>query len=458
MDAIRKRTVTVLVARSGAGQTSVWRASWLRRALARRLLKRGMDIANPQLKTRKRRRLQWLVAGSIFAVAAAVLAAVRLGPALPQADRSTLWLDTVHRGGMLQEVRATGTLVPRESRWLASATTAQVERILVWPGAKVEPDTVLMQLSNPEVEDSLNNARSQVAAAEADVAAKRAELASQLLDERSALSQAKADYASAKVKADADAKAEELHIVARVQFEQGQIALQQLQMHMQIEQQRVEAFAGNMRAQTDAVQARLQQQRSNLQLRQRQADALQVRAGIAGVLQEVAVQEGAQVATGASLARVARADVLIARLQVPEVQAKDVAMGMPVNVDTHNGAIDGKVSRIDPAVRNGSVQVDVDFDDKLSAGARPDQSVDGRIRITQLADVLSVGRPALARADSDISLFRVDPSGDTATRLPVRIGVASVDRVQLLRGLRVGDQVILSDTSQWDKYDRIRVK
>ncbi len=417
-----------------------------------------MDIANPQLKARKRRRLQWLMAGSIFVIATAVLAAVRLGPALPQADRSTLWLDTVRRGDMLQEVRATGTLVPRESRWLASATTAQVERILVWPGAKVEPDTVLMQLSNPEVEDSLNNARSQVAAAEADVAAKRAELASQLLDERSALSQAQADFASARVKAEADAKAEQLHIIPRVQFEQGQIALKQLQMHMQIEQQRVEAFAGTTTAQMQAMQAKLQQQRSNLQLRQRQADALQVHAGIAGVLQEVAVQEGAQVATGASLARVARADVLIARLQVPEVQAKDVAMGMPVNVDTHNGAIDGKVGRIDPAVRNGSVQVDVDFDGKLPEGARPDQSVDGRIRITRLDDVLSVGRPALARANGDISLFRLDPSGDTATRLPVRIGVASVDRVQLLRGLRVGDQVILSDASQWDKYDRIKVK
>jgi RND family efflux transporter MFP subunit len=213
-----------------------------------------------------------------------------------------------------------------------------------------------------------------------------------------------------------------------------------------------------MKAQMAAVQAALQQQRSNLQLRQRQADALQVKAGIAGVLQEVAVQEGAQVAAGTNLARVARPDVLIARLQVPEVQAKDVVMGMPVSVDTHNGLVDGKVERIDPAVRNGSVQVDVTLTGKLPPGARPDLSVDGRIRIALLHDVLSVGRPALAKADSDLSLFRLDAGSDTATRVPVRIGAASVDRVQILHGLKAGDQVILSDTSQWDKYDRIRVK
>ncbi|MGH8158433.1 MAG: efflux RND transporter periplasmic adaptor subunit [Rhodanobacter sp.] len=417
-----------------------------------------MDIANTMLKTRKRRRLQISVAGVAVAVVAVVAVLLRLGPALPRVDRSSLWIDTVQRGDMLQEVRATGTLVPHESRWLAAYTPVQVEKILVWPGTPVQADTVLMRLSNPEVEDSLRNAQAQVAAAEADVAAKRAELQSQLLDQRSAQAQAQSDYASAKVKADADAKAVVLQVIPRVQFEQGQIALKQLQQRVQIEQQRVEAFVGNMKAQMEAVQARLLQQRSNLELRQRQADALEVKAGIAGVLQEVAVQEGAQVAVGANLARVARTDVLIARLQVPEVQAKDVAMGMPVSVDTHNGVIDGKVERIDPAVRNGSVQVDVDLLGMLPSGARPDLSVDGRIRITQLDNVLSVGRPALARPDSDISLFRLDPGSDTATRIPVGIGVASVDRVQILRGLNAGDQVILSDASQWDKYDRIRVR
>ena len=415
-------------------------------------------MANPTLKLRKRRRLRLLAAAAVVLVAMLVTVLLRLGPALPRADRASLWIDTVQRGDMLQEIRATGTLVPRTSRWLAAATAAQVDRILVWPGTVVKPDTVLMTLANPEVQDSLRNAQAQVAAARADVAARRAELQSQLLDHRSAQAQAQADYASAKVKADADAKAVARHLIPEVRYEQEQIALAQLKNRMQVEQQRVRAFGGSMQAQLDAVRAKLLQQQSNLQLRQRQADALRVRAGIAGVLQEVAVQEGAQVATGANLARVARTDVLIARLQVPEVQAKDVLMGMAVNVDTHDGVIAGKVERIDPAVRDGSVRVDVTLAGALPPGARPDLSVDGRIRIAELHDVLSVGRPALAAAGSDLSLFRLDPDGDTATRVPVRIGSASVDRVQVLRGLITGDKVILSDTSQWDKYDRLRLR
>jgi len=417
-----------------------------------------MDMANPTLKLRKRRRRLLLAAAVGVPVVMLAVLLLRLGPALPRADRASLWIDTVQRGDMLQEIRATGTLVPRTSRWLAAATAAQVDRILVWPGTVVKPDTVLMTLANPEVQDSLRNAQAQVAAARADVAARRAELQSQLLDHRSALAQAQADYASAKVKADADAKAVARHLIPEVRYEQEQIALAQLKNRMQVEQQRVRAFGGSMQAQLDAVRAKLLQQQSNLQLRQRQADALRVRAGIAGVLQEVAVQEGAQVATGANLARVARTDVLIARLQVPEVQAKDVLMGMAVNVDTHDGVIAGKVERIDPAVRDGSVRVDVTLAGALPPGARPDLSVDGRIRIAELHDVLSVGRPALAAAGSDLSLFRLDPDGDTATRVPVRIGSASVDRVQVLRGLKTGDKVILSDTSQWDKYDRLRLR
>ncbi len=417
-----------------------------------------MDVANPVFKQRQRRRRLTLLGGGGVLVLAAIVGVLQLGPALPTVERSSVWIDTAQRGEMLREVRAPGTLVPRDSRWLAAATTAQVEKILVLPGATVKADTVLMRLSNPEVEDALRNAQAQVAAAEADVAAKHAELQSQLLDHRSAQAQAQSDYAAAKIKADADTLAIRAQVIPRVQYEQGQIALKQLLARAQIEQQRVATFARSMRAQGDAVQARLVQQRSNLQLRQRQAAALQVTAGIAGVLQEVAVQEGARVAEGANLARVARPDVLRARLQVPEVQAKDVALGMAVSVDTHNGLIDGKVERIDPAVRNGSVQVDVELTGKLPPGARPDLSVEGRNSITRLQNVLSVGRPALAQADGDLSLFRLDPSGDTATRVPVRIGVASVDRVQILRGLKAGDRVILSDTSQWDKYDRIRIK
>ncbi|GLQ90899.1 efflux RND transporter periplasmic adaptor subunit [Dyella flagellata] len=417
-----------------------------------------MDIANPALKLRKRRKTHLIGAGVTAVVLSLLLFVLRLDPALPEVDRAGLWVDTVQRGPMLREVNATGTLVPRESRWLAAATSAQVEQILVLPGAQVQPDTVLMRLSDPEVEDNLRNAQAQVAAAQADVAAKQAELNSQLLDTRAALSRAKSDYASAKVKSEAYAQANLVHAIAQVDYRQQQIVAAQFQSQVEVEQQRVDAFAASMKAQMDAVRARLAQQSSNLALRQHQADALNLKAGIVGVLQEVAVQEGAQVAAGANLARVARPDVLMARLQVPEVEAKDVTLGMPVDVDTHNGKVSGKVERIDPAVRNGSVQVDVRLTDPLPPGARPDLSVDGRILVAKLDDVLSVGRPALARSDSDLGLFRLDPASHVATRMPVRMGAASVDRVEIVHGLKAGDQVILSDTSQWDKYERIRVK
>ena len=417
-----------------------------------------MDIANPLAAQRKRRRKQ-IAFGSVALVLAGLAAgAASLGPALPTAERSSLWIDTVQRGDMLREVRAPGTLVPRDIHWLAAQTSAQVAKIDVWPGARVEPGTVLLRLVSPQVENDLRNAQAQVAAAEAQVAAKHAELQSQLLDERSSLAQAQADYASAKVKSAADAKAMAKNLIPRVQYEQEQIALDQLRHRAEIEQQRVQTFDAGIKAQLAAVQAELQLQRSNLTLRQRQSDALDVRAGIAGVLQQMAVQEGQQVAAGTDLARVARGDVLIARLRVPEVQAKDVALGMPAQVNTYNGMIDGDVTRIDPAVVDGSVQVDVTPTGALPDGARPDLSVDGRIRITKLDQVLSLGRPAQVEANSEVSLFRLDASGDTATRVKVRVGATSVDRVQLLHGLQPGDRVILSDTSQWDKYDRIRVK
>jgi multidrug efflux pump subunit AcrA (membrane-fusion protein) len=417
-----------------------------------------MDIANPLAAQRKRRRRWIMIGGGVLLLAGIAVAAASLGPALPVLERSSAWIDTVQRGDMLREVRAPGTLVPRDIRWLAAESAARVAKIEVWPGTRVDADTVLLRLSSPQVESDLRTAQAQVAVAEADLAAKRVELQSQLLDERSAEAQAQADYAAAKVKGSADAKAILKNLIPRVQYEQEQISLKQLEYRMQIEQQRVRTFAAGIAAQLAAARAGLQQQRSNLDLRQRQADMLNVRAGMAGVLQTVAVQEGQQVAAGVNLARVARADVLIARLRVPEIQAKDVELGMPVQVNTYNGMIAGQVSRIDPAVVDGSVQVDVTLNGKLPAGARPDLSVDGRIRIAELTQTLSLGRPAQVEARSVVGLFRLDPTGDTASRVKVGVGAVSVDRVQILQGLQPGDRVILSDTSQWDKYDRLRVR
>jgi HlyD family secretion protein len=410
-----------------------------------------MDIANPLAAQRKRRRKQLVIAAGVVLFAGLVIGAVSLGPALPTLERSSAWIDTVQRGDMLREVRAPGTLVPRDIHWLAAQTSAQVSKIEIWPGTRVEADTVLLRLTSPQVDSDLRLGIAQVAA-------KRAALQSQLLDERSSLAQAQADYASAKVKSDADAKAMEKNLIPRVQYEQELIALKQLQHRSEVEQERVRTFGAGIAAQMAAVRAELQVQQSSLVLRRRQSDALEVRAGIAGTLQKVAVQEGQQVAAGTDLARVARGDVLIARLRVPEVQAKDVALGMSAQVNTYNGMIDGTVTRIDPAVVDGSVQVDVTPSGALPAGARPDLSVDGRIRIAELKQVLSLGRPAQVEANSEVSLFRLDASGNTARRVKVRVGATSVDRVQLLQGLQPGDRVILSDTSQWDKYDQLRLR
>jgi multidrug resistance efflux pump len=417
-----------------------------------------MDIPNPRATQRKRRRVFIAAGGAALLLATIIISVTLLGPTLPTVDRSSVWIDTVQRDDMLQEVRAPGTLVPRDIHWLAAETAAQVTKIEVWPGTRVEPDTVLLRLSSPQVENDLRTAQTQVAAAEAQVVARQSELQSQLLDERSSLAQAQADYASAQVKGEADAKAIAKNLIPRVQYEQEQIALTQLKNRVNIEQQRVQAFGVGIKAQLAAAQAQVELQRSNLTLRQRQSSALDVRAGIAGTLQQMAVQEGQQIAAGTDLARVARGDVLIARLHVPEVQAKDVALGMPVQVNTYNGMIAGTVTRIDPAVVDGSVQVDVTPTGALPAGARPDLSIDGRIRIAQLKQVLSVGRPAQVEANSDVKLFRLNTSGDTATRVPVRVGATSVDRVQILQGLKAGDQVVLSDTGQWDKHDNLRVR
>ncbi len=416
-----------------------------------------MDFRNVTLRTRKHRRI-WVVGSlSIVAMLATAVGLVRLGPALPTLDRSNLWIGSVHRGTLIINVRADGILLPKVRRWIAASSAAEVDRILVSPGSVVKANTVLMDLSNPEVMGRLSSAEADVALAKADLAAKHSALQSQLLDEQATLAAARAAYASAKIRVEAEASVAAKGIIPMVQYRQSVIALKQLGYRVHIENQRITVFRNNVRAQLAAARATVQQQRNLLALRLQQADALQVRAGMAGVVQEIAVQEGQQVAVGTNLAQVARNGVLMARLQVPEVQAKDVALGMPVSVDTHNGLIPGQVARIDPTVHEGSVRIEVDLSGPLPRGARPDLSVEGRIRVMRLRNVLWMDRPALGQSNAEISLFRLNHAGDVATRVPVRLGAASIDRVQILRGLRVGNQVILSDTSNWDKYHRLRI-
>jgi len=417
-----------------------------------------MDIARPELKQRKRRRQMLIGAVIVVLVAAAGIGLAALGPAVPSVERSSVLVDTVKRGELLREVRGPGTLAPKEIRWIAAETSARVERIMVRPGATVAPDTVILELSNPEVDDQLQTAKAAVTAAQADLAAKRTDLNSRLLDQKSAKALAHAEYESMRMQAESERTVAEKGVIPAVQYKKSLITLQQLKYRDEIEQQRVSEFGHNITSQLAAEQARLDQLIGTRDLRQRQADALHLRAGIAGVLQQVPVQEGQQVAAGTNLARVARPNSLRAELRIAETQAKDVALGQPVKVDTRNGVAEGKVARVDPAVQNGTVQVDVDLIGELPPGARPDLSVDGTIEIERLPDVLYVGRPAFGQADSEVRLFRLDLASGIAIRVPVRLGKSSVNLIEVRQGLNAGDQVVLSDTSAYDQNDRIRLK
>ena len=417
-----------------------------------------MDIQRTDLKHKKRLRQIAFGSGSVIVLVAIALLLASLDPAAPSVDRAALWLGTVERGEMLREVRGPGVLVPREIRWIAAETSARVERIVVKPGARVTPETVILELSNPEVAEAQLAAQSALTAAEADLAAQRMTLESQALDQKANLAAVEAEYESARLQAEAEGELAGKGIISRIQARRSALSAQTLQTRLNIERERIAKFADTTHAQLDAARARTEQLRNTAQLRQRQAEGLAVRAGIAGVLQQVPVQEGQQVAAGANLARVARPEVLMAELRIPETQMKDVSIGQPVRVDTRNGIVPGIVIRIDPAVQNGSVLVDVDLQGELPPGARPDLSVDGTIEIERLSDVLHVGRPAFGQPESQVRLFKLDPDGSRAQRVPVELGRASVNLIEVRQGLNPGDRVVLSDTSQWDAHERIRIQ
>lgn len=417
-----------------------------------------MDIQRADLKSKKRRKQIALGVVAGVVVLGGILGLARLEPAAPSIERSSVWLDTVKRGEMLREVRGPGTLVPKEIRWIAAETSARVERIVVKPGALVEPDTVIVELSNPEVEDQLLAAKSAVAAAQADYTAKQVQLDSQALDQRANLATVEADYEGTRLKAEAEKDLAEKGIIPKIDYKRTQLTADQQKVRVDIEKERVAKFKQNISAQLAADRARIDQLSSTLALRERQAEALHVKAGIAGVLQQVPVEEGQQLVAGTNIARVARPDVLMAELRIAETQAKDIVNGQSVKVDTRNGIVAGTVIRIDPAVLNGTVQVDVELEGALPPGARPDLSVDGTIQIERLANVLYVGRPAFGQPNGSTSLFVVDKEGSMARRVPVQLGRASVSVIEVVKGLNQGDQVILSDTSAWDDRDRLKLK
>jgi len=415
-----------------------------------------MDIARPSNARQKRIRRAVYGIVSLAVVLGITLGLSRLKPAAPSVERATVWIDTVKRGPMIREVRGLGTLVPENIRWIPATTIGRVERIVLRPGTTVSADAVILELSNPTLEQELHDAELKLKASEAGLVNLRVQMQNDYLQQQASAASIEADSKKAALQADVNEQLAAKDLVSTLVLKQSKLDAEQLAARVIISTKQLASHAESVQARLAVQQAEVDQVRAIVQLKQRQVDELHVRAGIAGVLQLVPVDVGQQVAPGTNLARVADPSRLKAELKIAETQAKDVQIGQSATVDTRNGLVDGHVVRIDPSVQNGTVTVDITMDGPLPKGARPDLSVDGKVELERLNDVLYVGRPAFGQEQSAVGLFKLQPDG--AARAQVKLGKSSVNTVEILSGLSVGDQVILSDMSAWDAFDRIRLQ
>jgi HlyD family secretion protein len=417
-----------------------------------------MDIQRPfNARAKKIRRILY-VAVAVVSLAGVSYGVSRLRPAAPSVDRATVWTDEVKRGPMLREVHGLGTLVPEEIRWIPAQTDSRVDRILIHPGATVQPNSVILELTNPELQRDVLDAEYQLKAAQADYENLRVQVNSDLLNQKAATATVRSDYVQAKIQHEVDEKLRVQGLAADVTEQLSKVRMEQLAIRLQLEEERTANVGDTAKARLQAQQSHVDQQRALYDLRRSEAGALHVRAGIQGVLQLVPVEVGQHVTPGTNLARVADPKKLKAEIKIAETQARDVAIGQKASVDTRNGFVNGRVSRIDPSVQNGTVTVDVEITEALPLGARPDLSVDGTIELENLKDVLYVGRPVHGQSDSTIGLFKLIDDGAEAVRVNVKLGRSSVNTVEILQGLNVGDKVVLSDMSVWDNFDRIRLR
>ena len=416
-----------------------------------------VDIARPDLPVARRRR-RLLIGGAVLVALAAVSFAVsRLQPAAPVVERAAVWIDTVKRGPFVREVRGTGTLVPEDLRWIPAVSEGRVERIRLFPGAPVTPDTVILELSNPALDQAVRDAALQVRAAEAQLATRRAELETALLATQATLAQAESDAREARLDADAEQLLHNKGLTSAIALRTKRTRAENLAARATLEQERLARQQASLPSQLAIPQAEVERQRAALGQQQAQQAGLQVRAGVAGVLQQVAVELGARIAPGTNLARVVDPARLKAELKIPETQAKDVQLGQRATIDTRAGVVVGRVARMDPTATAGTVTVDIVLDGALPKGARPDLTIDGTIELERLADVVFVGRPAVGEEGATIQLFRLGADGH-ARRAAVTLGRMSASAVEIRVGLQPGDQVVLSDMSQWDEVDRVRIR
>lgn len=418
----------------------------------------GMDVERKDFKKKRRRRR--ILYGTVAAVAVILLTIgiSSLEPAAMKVSRQSVWVDEVERGSMLRRVRGPGSLVPEEIRWITASVDGRVDQIHLLAGVEVNPDTVILELTNPEAEQQLENARLALQSARAELSDLRVQLENQILAREAETARVESEYEEARLQVEANETLNEDGLVPEIDLKTSRIRSQQLERRLELERRRLQKAEESVDSQLESERAQVAQAQALLRLRQQEIESLQVRAGIGGVLQEVPVEVGERVQPGTVLARVAKPDELKAELRIAETQAKDIQVGLPARIDTRNGVVEGRVSRIDPAVREGTVLVDVEITGELPPGARPDLSVDGTIEIERLEDVLYVGRPTYGQADSRVELFKLTQEGTMAVRVPVELGRASVDTIEIREGLQEGDEVILSDTSQFDDVDRIRLE
>ncbi len=418
-----------------------------------------MDIKRSgKAKLKKRiRSIAFIVIG-LTAVGGITFGLTKLKPAAPTLDRSTAVIDTVKRGQMLREVRGIGTLVPQLVRYIPAPADGRVEKTPVQAGVEVGYDTVIVELSNPQMEQEAMDAEFQVKAAQADEESLRTRLESESMTQKSAIAGINSEYSQAKLQLDTDEVLGKQGLIPDLLLKISRMRVQELSNRLKVEQQRLTVSGKSVKAQINAQESRVQQLRALAKLKRDQVDALKVRAGTSGVLQQVSVQVGQQVTPGFNIARVADPASLKAELKIAETQIKDVKLGQPVAVDTRNGIIQGEVQRIDPAAREGTFIVDVSLMGPLPVSARPDLSVDGTIELERLDNVLHISRPAFGQGQQTVGLFRLNPDGQEAVRTQVMLGRSSVSTIEIVNGLKEGDQVIISDTSAMDSYNRIRVR
>jgi HlyD family secretion protein len=417
-----------------------------------------VDIVRPEIKHKKKmRRIAYIVAAVVL-IPLVTYALSRLKPAAPSVDSGTVWTGTVKRGPMLRDVRGLGTLVPETIRLIPAVTDGQVQTRYLLPGTPVKANTVIFDLVNPQLQQETLDAEYQLKGAQAAYEQTKAQLQNQLMDKRTLAASVSSQYRTAEMVKQTKEQLGANGLAPELDVKTAEVQAEELAKENDLAQREVETFNNSIASQLAVQEATVNQKRAMYELKKSQMDQLHIRPGIDGMLQELDVEVGQKVTMGTVLARVAQPTHLKAQLKIAETQAKDILIGQKASVDTHNGVIPGHVTRIDPAVVNGTVTVDVGLDGPLPTGARPDLSVEGTVELERLADVLYVERPVHGEANSTVGIFKVVDDGKEATRVQVQLGRTSVNTVEIVKGLEIGDKVILSDMSAWDNYDRVQLK